>query len=162
VEPIKQTDKRLPELFHKYGCRFMCLLTIPQLKTGRTLSVDEIQEIFGTCSEDKNIVSDKDMTCGKDEHKIIALSFSLLDVPMLGRQVGYIDKKTNKHIPWGAIDRGYEYILAHFVTGGIDGHWVVLDKDEEEIYDPFDPKQASYSINKRYIDKMLTYRTWYV
>lgn len=76
-----QIDKNLYKEINMYGCRFMSMIAIPQIVTGRRLTPDNVKYIYdqavaGNLGED---VMRRDCTCGKNEHKLMNLAFDLLD-----------------------------------------------------------------------------------
>jgi hypothetical protein len=147
----KQTDPRFPRSFQRFGCRVQCLLAIPQFITGSVLSVHGIESILLHALEDPDVVGEH-WTAGNDEHWFINEAFRRLGSKRKGRQVGWTDEHITK--------RDWEYMIVHWVTDGPDGHFTLFDKRQVEIYDPHDPKQAGYEINKKEIDRKLVYRTW--
>ena len=150
---IKQTDKHLPPSFNRYGCRVMCLLAIPQIVLGESISALGIQSILLHSLEDPDIVGD-DWAAGVKEHWFINEGFKRLGSSRLGRQVGWTEEQV--------ISTEWEYMIVHWKTDGPDGHFTLFDRRQEEIYDPHDPFQAGYKVNKKSILKRLVYRTWEV
>lgn len=150
---VKQTDHHLPRSVNRYGCRVMCLLAIPQFVVGRSLSVLAVESILLHALEDPDVVGN-DWHAGSKEHWFINEGFKRLGSSRQGRQVGWTEEQV--------ITAGWEYMLVHWKTDGMDGHYTLFDKRQVEIYDPHSPFQAGYEVNKKSILRRLVYRTWEV
>ena len=150
---VRQTDPHLPKSVQRYGCRAMCLMAIPQFVAGVALSELAIESILLHSLEEPDVMG-KDWTCGKNEHWLIGEAFRRLQITRAGRQVGWTEEHIHS-IPW-------EYMIVHWHTRGVDGHYTLFDKTQNEIYDPHDPRQAGYEIDKIEIMRKLVYRTWEV
>lgn len=164
---LKQTNPGLTWGIRRYGCRVMSLLAIPQVYIEKALTLEQVQEVIEEGKKDPSVISHH-ATAGKNEHLLIDHVFRLLGRPDLhGRQVGRL--KGEDVIFWNN-PGPYQYIIGHWVTLGIDGHWTLFDHEGIEIYDPWNPEEAvgidgledHYVIRKRLVDKRLLYRVWRV
>ena len=151
---VYQTDPRLPENVQRYGCRVFSLLAIAQFVSGNALSAEQIQIIVNKARVMPQVIMNDKMFCGSKEHKLINMAFLALDNRREGRQVGW----TEEHLY--TVD--WEYMIARWRTDGPDGHFTLFDRAQIEIYDPWNPEQAGYEINRRGIEQRLLYRTWEV
>lgn len=149
---IYQTDPRLPENVRRYGCRVFSLLAIAQFVSGKALSAEQINDITERGREYPEVIVNDIMRCGIDEHLLINWAFDALGNGREGRQVGW----TEEHLH--TVD--WEYMIARWKTDGPDGHFTLFDRAQIELYDPWNPEQADYKINKREIAQRLLYRTW--
>ena len=147
-----QTDPRLPYPINRYGCRVMVLLAIPQVIVGECLSVEQVLDITEKGREFPGAIVNDRMKTGAEENRLIDWAFEALGSNRHGRQVGW----NPEHI----IDRTWQYMICHWETAGPDGHYTLFDRAQKEIYDPHDPKQAGYEIDKRKIVRKLLYKTW--
>lgn len=75
IKLIGQTDERLNSNINKFGCRFMSLLAIPQIVTGKNLTPEGILKIYHESINNGPEVMTENCTCGKDEHIIMNLGF---------------------------------------------------------------------------------------
>lgn len=155
---IKQTDPGLPGEFHRYGCRYMCLYTIPQIFAGLQISDKDCLADYIRLKKNPEIVG-IDMLTGLKEHLIISTAFDRLRYPYRGAQIGVIeDGKTTK---WGwAKNYKVTYKLLHWATNGADGHYTIAAPNGIELYDPHDPVEAGYAIDKKHIIRELLYSVW--
>jgi hypothetical protein len=149
-----QTDPRFSPAINRYGCRVFALLAIPQFVAGKCLSVRQIIDITERGRAQRYVIVNDNMMCGADEHWLINEGFRVLGVLRAGRQVGW----DSEHIKL----RKWQYMIAHWETAGDDGHFTLFDRGQKEIYDPHDPRQADYAIDKRKITRRLLYATWEV
>lgn len=162
---LKQTNPNFPQEVRRYGCRFMSMLAIPQLTAKCPLSIEQVMAIFRVGKSDPLVIGENCRT-GKHEHLLMQHAFALLGMPTFrARQVGRM--KGEDIVYWNAkVD--YQYIVAHWVTCGPDGHWTLFDHEGLEVYDPWDRSEAVgiagledlYDIRKRVVDKRLIYRVW--
>lgn len=150
---IYQTDPRLTTMHHRYGCRLMCLLAIPQYVTGRALTPAQILDITERGRETEGVIVSDTLITGRVENWLIDQAFRLLDSVRRGVQVGW----NAEHM----FTRQWQYMIGHWRTDGTDGHFTLFDRRQVEIYDPHNPAQANwYQINKVEIQRRLLYRTW--
>ena len=149
---VKQTDPRLSAAVNRYGCRAMCLLAIPQYVAGRALSAEQVADILARGRHVDNVIISDKVRTGAAEHWLINEAFRLLGVDRRGRQVGWTDAHVDS-VAW-------QYMISHWATGGPDGHFTLMDRGQNELYDPHDPAQAGYEIDKRQIIRKLVYATW--
>ena len=149
---LHDTDPRFPTPINRYGCRVFTLLAIPQFVTGECLSVEQILEITEQGRAFPGAIVNDNMRTGAEENRLIDWAFTALGSDRHGRQVGW----NPEHI----IDRTWQYMICHWETAGEDGHFTLFDRQQKEIYDPHDPAQAGYDIDKRKIVRRLLYRTW--
>jgi len=79
---------------------------------------------------------------------------------MRGAQVG-IFSPDGTFTSWSWASR-YKpmYLILHWQTRGPDGHYTIADLDDTELYDPHDPDQAGYEIDKIRIMRRLAYSFW--
>ena len=151
---LHDTDPLFSAAVNRYGCRVFVLLAIPQVVMGRCLSASDIHEIIELGRAVPDVIINDKLKCGIDEHKLINWGFNELNSNRRGRQVGW----DLEHVT----SRWWEYMMAHWETDGPDGHVTLFDRAQKEIYDPHDPEQAGYEINKKRIVRRLLYRTWEV
>jgi len=153
---IYQTDPLLPAEFHRWGCRFMCLYTIPQIFLKRELTVKDVLADYAELVKDPLVVGDA-MTCGKKEHLIIRAGFRRLKSKYTGAQIGIVSADGGYNLWAWAKDHQPAFMLFHWDTGGIDGHYTVADMQGVEIYDPHNPVQAGKYLLKKNIKRKLLY-----
>jgi len=146
-----QTDPDLGPVVNRYGCRVMCLLAIPQFIAGKCLTHDQVRTILDLGQAADGVIGEN-MRTGTQEHELINMGFRLLGIQRNGRQVGWE--------PEHLINRTWQYMIVHWQTDGADGHFTLFDRAQKEIYDPHDPVQAGYEINKKRIVRRLLYSTW--
>lgn len=149
---IKQTDPRLSTAINRYGCRAMCLLAIPQFVAGRCLQWDDIVDILQQARHEEGVIVNDKVRTGVNEHRLINTTFARLGKARQGRQVGW----TKEHYDAG----DWHYCIAHYLTDGPDGHFVLLDRTRKIIYNPHDEGQAGYAINMREPIGWRLYKTW--
>ena len=162
---LKQTDPNFPQEIRRYGCRFMSMLAIPQFYARKPLTHEQFMAIFRVGKSDPTVIGENCRT-GKNEHHLMQHAFALLGKPTFRcRQVGRM--KGEDIVYWNA-RVPFQYIIAHWSTLGLDGHWTMLDENGLEIYDPWNPVEAvgiegledHYVIRKQVVDKRLLYRVW--
>ena len=75
-----QIDKKLYKNINNYGCRFMSLIAIPQIVTGKRLTADNIKYIYDQAVAGNlgDKVMSENCTCGENEHKLMSMAFDLL------------------------------------------------------------------------------------
>jgi hypothetical protein len=152
MELIKQTNSILGPEINRYGCRFMCLIAIPQFKIGQALSADQISDIFSYGKKDPSIIGFNART-GSNEHLLIQRAFETLGHPKAwGAQVG--SKLGDTETFWSGHEVDWQYACAHWLTDGVDGHWCLNDNQGNELYDPDDGP-----VNKKRVDRLLYYAT---
>lgn len=142
---IFQIDKQLYTEINKYGCRFMSMIAIPQIVTGKRLTTDDIKYIYdqavaGNLGED---VMGRDCTCGSNEHKLMNMAFDLLkDKDHYCRQIFVSDAAGKYKSPDMLPSKeNLLFIVVDFNTnsdkrtyGG--HHFVLFNSIGELIYDP--------------------------
>ena len=160
---LKQTNPAFPQEVRRYGCRFMSMLAIPQLYLGKPLDVSQVMAIYHVGKSDPLVIGENCRT-GKNEHILMQHALALLGRPELRcRQVGKIKGETV--VFWNS-SNPYQYIVGHWVTLGLDGHWTLFDPNGIEVYDPWEPREVKgidgledgYVIRKQVVDKRLLYR----
>lgn len=149
---VYQTDPALSPALNRFGCRVMTLLGIPQFVTGSCLSVADIADIVERGRGEPGVIVNNEMKCGPNEHWLINEGFRALGASRAGRQVGWDES----HISV----RRWQYMICHWETDGPDGHFTLHDRLQHEIYDPHNPEQAGYEVNKKRIARRLIYSTW--
>lgn len=142
---IFQIDKKLYQNINKFGCRFMSMIAIPQIVTGKRLTADGIKYIYdqavaGNLGED---VMGQDCTCGSNEHKLMNLAFDLLgDKDHFCRQI-FVSDAAGKYRSEDMLPskENLLFIVVDFNTnsdkrtyGG--HHFVLFNSIGELIYDP--------------------------
>lgn len=148
---LKQTDLTLtPESTRTHGCRFMCLIAVPQLYLALPLIEDEILDIYTKAIEDPLVMKDdaeNHVLMGAHEHKVIDHAFRLLcnRVEYRGYQVGMIKNGRVTYWEWVA-KREYQYALTRWKTSGPNEHFTVFDPKGVELYDPYSPPLNKLSI----------------
>lgn len=160
MKPVAQTDPELSSVLNRYGCRFMSLLAIPQIEAGEFFMAPVVQEIYDQACEIGGVVTNPyTALCGPNEAWIIDEGFRRLDVDKRGIQIGEI--RGDVPFLWNNKQaESFDYVVAHWKTLGADGHFTLLDRKREEIYDPFDARQATYVLKKLEIIRELIYRVW--
>lgn len=144
---VKQTDPRMPWAVRRYGCRAMCLIAIPQYVMGECLGLQEVMSIINRgLATPKVIVNDK-IRCGASEHLLINWAFDLLRSDRRGRQVGWLPEHKDT-VDW-------EYMIRHWRTDGLDGHFTLHDRNGNPVYDPHEPQLPLYEVARE-----LYYHTW--
>lgn len=149
---IYQTDPRLPYKCNRYGCRVFTLIAIPQFIAGECLTVPQILELVDRGEKVDGVIVNENMKAGKNENLLIDWAFDTLKCPRHGRQIGW----KREHIT----TREWQYMIGRWATDGADGHYTLFDRAQKEIYDPHNPHQAGYEINKKEITRRLLYATW--
>ena len=151
---IKQTDPAMPRNFQLYGCRVRCLLAIAEFKSGKALTADQIIDITDRGRKLDGVITNDFYRAGSNEHWLINEAFLTLGIRRSGRQVGWQDS----HI----YDRPWEYMIIHHRTSTTDGHFVLADREQKQIFDPWDAKQIGWPLVIGDIQRRLMYRTWEV
>lgn len=153
---LHDTDPYFYYEIRRYACRVFVLLAIPQIDTGRCLDHQHILELIDRGKHTDGVIVNDHMRCGPNEHALMNWAFDILGAPeKSARQVGW-DDETIATRPW-------KYKVAHWLTGTGpegDGHFTLFDHGGNEIYDPHDPRQAGYEINKIKVIRELTYQVW--
>ena len=164
---LKQTNPYFPQEVRRYGCRFLTMLAIPQLYFQRALDVPQIMGIFRLGKSDPTVISENCHT-ERNEHFLMQYALAVLSKPTYRcRQVG---RMKGPEVVWWNVVSSFQYMVCHWSTIGLDGHWTLFEKDGIEIYDPWDAEQAvgiegledHYRIRKQVVDKRLLYRIWEV
>lgn len=155
---VTQTHPNNPPVIQRYGCRFMSLLAIPQFWSNYILTQEQVVQVFNWASTGPKIVKATNAECGEDEHLIMNRAFTVLGLNHTCRQVGYVTP-SGVAAGWnGKSNIDFDYMIVHWKTNGVDGHWTLCDINGKEIYDPHNPEEAGYRINKKVIDKKLLYK----
>jgi hypothetical protein len=156
----KQNDPDLSYPIRRFGCRFMTLLAIPQLKLGVILFPGEIQEIYDeACLLPKVIRNPGTALCGPGEDWIINEGFRRLSSDFKGIQIGEFQDDVPRR--WSGLEiASYDYVIAHWKTTGIDGHFTLFDSKGFEVYDPYDPNIGDYELKKHSIQRKLIYKIY--
>lgn len=149
---IHQTDPRLPRTFNRFGCRAACLMAIPQFVSGKPLGIGQYVDVIERGMGVAGVFTNELWATGSEEHWLIDETFRVLGVKRRGRQVGWLEEHLNP--------TAWEYMIAHWMTAGPDGHFCLYDRGQMLIYDPHDPQQAGYEIKFQRITRRLLYRTW--
>lgn len=133
---VKQDESGLNENIRKYGCRYRCLQAIAEITEGRTLSKYDIETVYDKFVKkgDKDIMNET-CYCGKKDHIITENAFYRLrlDEKKKVKQVGGRDSSGES---WGVAG---DFIIKHFKTP-YGGHFILFDKDDNEIFDPSEAK----------------------
>lgn len=140
-----QINKKLYPNINKYGCRFMSLIAIPQIITGKRLTAEGINEIYdraiaGNLGDD---VMENDCTCGSNEHLLMSKAFEMLgDKDHYCRQI-FVSDAAGKYRSLDMLPSkdNILFIIVDFNTtsdkrtyGG--HHFVLFNAIGELIYDP--------------------------
>jgi hypothetical protein len=164
---LTQTNRALDGVTRRFGCRVTTLLAIPQHFLGLPLAPERAMEIIEAGRRIPEVILENSRA-GTEEHWLINQAFNALGHPDLrGRQVGRM--KGDRPVFWNS-PGDWQYIIAHWVTLGSDGHFTLFDNTDQEIFDPWNPEEAvgvpglpdNYVIRKRLVDKRLLYRVWRV
>lgn len=140
-----QIDKKLYKNINNYGCRFMSLIAIPQIVTGKRLTADNIKYIYDQAVAgnlgDKVMI--ENCTCGENEHKLMSMAFDLLgDKDHFCRQI-FVSDAAGKYKSEDMLPSkdNLLFIIVDFNTtsnkatfGG--HHFVLFNSIGELIYDP--------------------------
>lgn len=164
IEVVHQVDfprndeakhTRDPETnIHKYGCRFMSMLAIPQFVIGKALKKNQILGIYNEAVSG-NLgpnVMEYDCTCLADEHKVMYLASKLLgkeNVKVKQIAAKVLVPQSDDDTDWNmeAINgstlpgKGHVYfIVVGFRTGSTGNyggrHFCLFNATGELIYDP--------------------------
>lgn len=142
---LYQIDKKLYTEINKYGCRFMSMIAIPQIVTGKRLTADGIKYIYDQAVAGNlgNDVMGRDCTCGSNEHKLITEAFDLLgDKDHFCRQI-FVSDAAGKYRSVDMLPSkdNLLFIVVDFNTtsdkrtyGG--HHFVLFNAIGELMYDP--------------------------
>lgn len=140
-----QIDKQLYTEINKYGCRFMSMIAIPQIVTGRRLTANGIKYIYDQAVAGNlgDGVMGRDCTCGANEHKLMNMAFDILgDKDHSCRQIFISDSAGKFKSPDMLPSKdNLLFIVVDFNTtsnkatyGG--HHFVLFNSIGELIYDP--------------------------
>ena len=153
IKPLFQNDPSLRKEINDFGCRFMCMLTIPQIVNGKVLTTQQIEYIYqqaisGNLGED---VMDSNCTCGTNEHKMINEAFTLLgDDDRYCRQ-WYTSDNADNHRDISSLpsDTNVLFTVVDFRTIGNTAyygghHFVLFNAIGDFIYDPMNNKVGKY------------------
>lgn len=166
INLLFQIDKQLYTEINKYGCRFMSMLAIPQIVTGKKLTAEGIKYIYdqavaGNLGEN---VMQRDCTCGANEHKLMNLAFDMLgDKDHSCRQIFISDAAGKFRSPDMLPSKdNLLFIVVDFNTtsdkrtyGG--HHFVLFNSIGELIYDPAGGTVKSWkSLNRWLVYKVFS------
>ena len=144
-EMLYQVDKKLYVPINKFGCRYMSMISIPQIVCRKKLSSDAINYIYDQ-AVDGNLgpnVMNKSCTCGENEDMLINKAFEILGYPgKTCRQVWVSDNKDAHTSPQDLpeADDKPMFIVVDFNTrsnaeyGG--HHFVLFNAIGDLLYDP--------------------------
>lgn len=140
-----QVDKKLYPNINKYGCRFMSMIAIPQIITGKRLTAEGINEIYDRAVAGNlgDNVMESDCTCGANEHLLMTKAFEMLgDKDHYCRQI-FVSDAAGKYRSLDMLPSkdNILFIVVDFNTtsdkrtyGG--HHFVLFNAIGELIYDP--------------------------
>lgn len=134
---LPQVDPRLNKDIQSYGCRFMSLLAIPQYYLKKSLTAEQINNIYSECILDPDIVLTNHQytcKCGTKEHVIINKGFAALGSNSTGSQV----------YPWKVLEpedipKGIDFTIIQWstiVSGSVASHFELGTPDGRDLYDP--------------------------
>ena len=165
IEPLYQIDPSLRPEINKYGCRFMCMITIAAIVNGRSLTSEQIETIYSQATTGAlgEKVMDPDCSCGENEHKLINLAFQLLgDNKHTCRQIYVSDyAKVHKNQSDLPSQSNVTFIIVDFKTdsdvrtyGG--HHFVLYNGIGELLYDP----AKNQVKHLKYMNRWLVYKVF--
>lgn len=136
-EVLPQVDPRLNKDIQSYGCRFMSLLAIPQYHLKKSLTAEQINNIYSECILDPDIVLTNHQytcKCGTKEHVIINKGFAALGSNSTGSQVYPWKVQEPEDIP-----KGIDFTIIQWstiVSGSVASHFELGTPEGRELYDP--------------------------
>lgn len=164
-EPIYQIDPRLREEIRKYGCRFMCMITIAAIINGVPYTAEQVEYIYSQASTGAlgEKVMESNCACGENEHKLINLGFQILgDSKHTCRQI-YISDCADQHKNQSDLPSqdNVTFIIVDFKTGSDPKtygghHFVLYNGIGELLYDP--AKNTVTSL--KYMNRWLVYKVF--
>ncbi len=142
------TDPEFPYEVNRYGCRVFVLIAIPQFVEGRCLDSEQILNLIARGKAVDEVITNELMKCGRQEHLLINWAFEVLGSNRHGQQVGWAPEHVARD--------NWQYMVQHWETAGPDGHFILADRAQKEIYNPSrDP-----AIEMKRIVRRLCYSTW--
>jgi hypothetical protein len=127
-------------------------MAIAEFVEGRALTVEHIRDIIERGRKVPGVIVNDLMRAGASEHWIINEAFRALGSARQGRQVGW-DISHLDTVRW-------DYMIRHHATGTSDGHFVLCDRAQSEIFDPWKAEQIGQALPKGRVIRRLLYRTW--
>jgi hypothetical protein len=135
---IKQTDPTLPKAIQHFGCNFMSHLYLVR----QDWSTDEVLALYEKAVKAKAITAN----CSVDKPQEL---LKLMETPI--RQIGGIELANPKN-NWGVLPpnpRVKKAIVKWTQKNSKHWHFTVwCVRDNGELYDPYCPDQATYSLEK--------------
>ncbi len=138
MELIKQTDKRLNEKIQKIGCFFISCADVAQMKTGRELTAEQINETWQWAKETHRIDGLDNIT---DSASIINRFLKVLDYAGHFCEIGtFTNGKTEFYPSIKNKHRHIDALIQKIKQGGISKtHFRVVNNRGEVLEDPHEP-----------------------
>jgi Protein of unknown function, DUF261 len=143
---IHQTDSGLPRAIQLYGCNFMCHLYLVR----QNWSVQEVINIYQLAVEAGAITANCSV---QKPQKLLQLVGSGL------RQIGGQELKGKKN-HWGVLPPAHlvRFAIAKWSQKNSQHwHFCVVTPEHIELYDPYNPLQASYPLAKSALQSVQYY-----
>jgi len=167
---IFQNDPELDDVFRADGCRARTLMAMPEIWTGKAMTLLQLQLCIATSEKKESVLLAKNATAGKNEHMIPYYTFQLLDGSRrYFRQVGVL--RGSQFVGWQGqviLPEQVAFTELHWETDYPDGHYTLGDSSSRELWDPwctkpgFNPWDKSgkkgWTINKKRVDVVYAYR----
>lgn len=139
---ILQTDKELNKEINDEGCLFRVLQVIGEIISEYVMSSSEIMVEYYILIDSPSNINKKDMALEEDclvndPDQIINNILDNRDTNKRVHQIGVqIGSKEPVFWKW-VIDKSYDYITVEYRTKRGNKHWVLDNKNNEELYDPY-------------------------
>jgi hypothetical protein len=136
---IKQTNKALNAKIQSYGCCFLAHLVM----VNRHWETTEVEKLYAEAVTAGIMDVNCTLKRPNDLLKLAAMHKKSAQFKQMGGRLFHPDEA------WG-ITRSHiavEYVIVKWRTAGENFHFS-LHTPKGELYDPFDPEEASYSLHK--------------
>lgn len=142
---IKQNKSGLPSPVQKWGCKMRCLQAIAEFSEGQSLSAYDILTIYESFTKKNNPkIMNQHCETGTQEDVIINNAFYRLRLDE-ARKAKMVGSRDSQGDTWGRQEG--DFIMKDFKTFS-GKHFVLFDKDDNEIFDPWDGHLERLGVNK--------------
>jgi hypothetical protein len=126
---VYQKDKYLLKEIQSSGCYYLSLLYMCQIENKSVLSADDINKLY------KYFVKEKFM----DKHCTITNPDGIINYVLENKKIHQVGSSIQGRYTYCGFvkDKSFDWVLACYKTSGKYGtHWILMDKNYKEFYDP--------------------------
>lgn len=145
---LPQNFPTLNENIRKWGCRFMCLISIPQLWLNKYFTDEDINDLYVKSVKLGSKVMKENCECGEEEHKIINLAFVKLGSKNTCSQIGKYENGELSFYDGSLITPEIDFIIDDYSTD-YGKHFILSLPDRSISNNYYNPWSTLY-------DKKLT------